>query len=133
MVTYASHGGQTAVDHVDVMGFVRSDVVRVTLVLRDGLERNIPLNPWRGFGFTEREAAPLVTAIRAYGADGEVLDDASLHIGPLCGGEAGPCSGERQWGQTPPQHCDETRAELCWREGSPASERRSPSRLLTVS
>jgi hypothetical protein len=93
MIKGVSSGGAdpTVVDHVEVIGFVRSDVARVTAVLPDGSEREVPLNRWRGFGFAAAANEGLPHALRALDADGQLLQESPLHVGPLCGGAAGPC------------------------------------------
>jgi hypothetical protein len=93
MIAGVSMGGAepTAVDHVEVIGFVRTDVVRVTAVLSDGAEHEVPLNRWRGFGFAAKAEDGLPRALRAFDTEGQLLEESPLHVGPLCGGAAGPC------------------------------------------
>jgi hypothetical protein len=93
MIKGVSAGGAepTTVDHVEVIGFVRSDVARVTAVLSDGAEQEVPLNRWRGFGLSVEAQESLPSALRAFDAEGRLLEESPLHVGPLCGGAAGPC------------------------------------------
>lgn len=92
-MSYVSMGGAklTVVDHVEVIGFVRSDVAKVTVVLADGSEQDVSLNRWRGFGFAAATAMNPPKAVRAFDASGRLIDERALEPSPVCGGAAGPC------------------------------------------
>jgi hypothetical protein len=90
---FSSSGGSNprALDWVTVVGFVRSDVVRVTGITSAGKAVPVEINPWLGFGFSS-PAAELPVSLRAYNADGELVNESALTpSSPLCGGDAGPC------------------------------------------
>jgi len=63
------------IDRVSFVGVVRSDVARVTLVTAKGLERELPLNQWRAFGFTTTSPRFFPAALRAYGGDGSLIEE----------------------------------------------------------
>lgn len=94
IVVAVSGGGArpTVVDHVEGVGFVRSDVTRVTVVFTDGSERDVALNAWRGFGFAG-VGDVLPREVRAFDESGRLVDETSVEMSPLCGGAAGPCTG----------------------------------------
>lgn len=94
IVSYVSMGGAklTVVDHLEVIGFARSDVASVAVVLSDGRNRNLPLNRWRGFGFAGATVATLPRAVRAFDADGRLIEERPIEPSPVCGGGAAPCA-----------------------------------------
>lgn len=96
IVRFESNGGPRPdqVGWASVVGLVRSDVSRLVAELADGSRRELPVNPWRGFGY---RAAPETAALAllAYDRDGALLERTELsRPTPLCGGAYGPCGAE---------------------------------------
>jgi hypothetical protein len=61
-----------------LVGFARSDMTRVVVTLQNGREEVIPLNPWRGFGYSATSKERLPVSVHAYRADGKVVEKATV-------------------------------------------------------
>lgn len=93
VLPYVSMEGRRfqAVDRATVMGIVRSDVSRVEITLADGSRRELRLNRWRAFAYMAGAPETLPKTLTAYGTNGSILEEVNVSVGPLCGGDAGPC------------------------------------------
>ncbi len=81
IVRFVGSAGPTVdvIDRVSLVGVVRSDVARVTLVTAKGVEQELPLNQWRAFGFTTTSPDSFPAALRAYGGDGSLIEELSTY------------------------------------------------------
>lgn len=77
IIRFVRDGGTRmgVVEWVTLVGVARGDVARVTLVTRAGTERELPVNAWRAFGFSTASEASFPAALRAYAADGSVIEE----------------------------------------------------------
>jgi hypothetical protein len=77
LVRFVRDGGTRigTVEWVTLVGLTRSDVARVTLVTAAGAERELSLNEWRAFGFSTASKVDFPAAVRAYAADGSVIEE----------------------------------------------------------
>lgn len=101
----ASGGGHrgSVVDYATVLGVVRSDVGLVELELQDDETIELPLNRWRGFGYSTTNPQRFPKRLTIYrtwsslfGHHQKLLDAVPLASedvspSPLCGGKYGPC------------------------------------------
>jgi hypothetical protein len=93
VLPYVSMGGRTlqSVDHAAVMGIARSDVSRIELTLVDGSRRKLSVNTWGAFAYLAGPGNSMPKTLEAYGADGSLLQEVNVSVGPVCGAAAGPC------------------------------------------
>lgn len=77
LMRYVMDGGTTigSVEWVSLIGLARSDVARVTLVTQSGAERALNLSRWRGFTYSADSADAFPSSLRAYDADGSVIEE----------------------------------------------------------
>jgi hypothetical protein len=77
LLRFVGDGGTTLgkVEWVNVVGLARSDVARLTLVTQGGSERELPINRWRGFTYSTDVQAGFPASLRAYDADGSVIEE----------------------------------------------------------
>jgi len=77
LLTYVASGGSTlgVTDWVRVVGLARGDVGRVTVVLRNGNEKELAFNEWRAYTYETDSDALVPTRIRAYGTDGALIEE----------------------------------------------------------
>lgn len=77
IIRFASSSGPTLdiVDRVIFVGIARDDVARVTVLVRSGAEQDLPLNRWRAFGFHTSSPDSFPVALRAYAADGFLIEE----------------------------------------------------------
>jgi hypothetical protein len=77
LVRFAFSGGSIVnkTDWTTLVGLARSDVSRVTMLTQNGNERSLALNRWRGFTYSAASASDFPAALRAYGADGSLIDE----------------------------------------------------------
>lgn len=101
----ASGGGHrgSVVDFATVLGVVRADVGLVQLELRDGETITLPLNRWRGFGYSATDPLRFPKTLTVYQTWGSFFRHHQRALGvvplahedvapsPLCGGSYGPC------------------------------------------
>jgi hypothetical protein len=76
IVTFSTAGGAPsgAVEHANVFGIARQDVARIVLERQNGSSAELPLNAWRAFAYDAESATALPATVRAYAADGRLLD-----------------------------------------------------------
>jgi hypothetical protein len=77
LVRYAASGGTVIgnVEWVNLVGFARSDVARVTLVTQEGSEQDLSLNRSRGFSYSSQNREAFPAALRAYDASGSLIQE----------------------------------------------------------
>jgi hypothetical protein len=77
LLRYAASGGTVIgnVEWVNLVGFARSDVARVTLVTQSGNEQDLSLNRWRGFRYSSQSKEAFPAALRAYEANGSLIQE----------------------------------------------------------
>jgi len=76
IIRFVADGGTQLgiVSWVTVVGVVRSDVSRLTVVTTAGEERKLALNQWRAFAYAPSSGPDFPTALRAYGTDGSLIE-----------------------------------------------------------
>lgn len=76
IIRFVADGGTKLgiVSWVTVVGVVRSDVSRLTVVTTAGEERKLALNQWRAFAYAPSSGPDFPTALRAYGTDGSLIE-----------------------------------------------------------
>jgi hypothetical protein len=85
-VIYALTGGGSKPDvvtRIELAGVARDDVARVELTLATGTQLDLPLNQWRGFGYSADEGDALPRALKAYDSADKVIFDADVSAFPL--------------------------------------------------
>lgn len=77
LLTYVASGGSTlgVTDWARIVGLTRGDVSRVTVVLRNGDEKELALNEWRAYRYETDTDAFAPTRIRAYGSNGALIEE----------------------------------------------------------
>jgi hypothetical protein len=77
IIRFVADGGTTLdiVRWVTVVGVVRSDVPRLTVITTGGEERELALNQWRAFGYAPASRPDFPTALRAYGSNGSLMEE----------------------------------------------------------
>jgi hypothetical protein len=101
-VTQGGHRG-SVVDYVTVAGVARSDVGRVELELQHGETIDLPLNRWRGFGYSTTDSRRFPKTLSVYRTWSYLFGHHSKEVAsipllrqsvepsPLCGKGIGPC------------------------------------------
>jgi hypothetical protein len=102
----SSAGGHrgSVVDYANLIGVVRADVGRVELELVDGETIALPLNRWRGFGYSTTDPHRFPKTLSVYRTWSSFFRHHEKLVGqlplqqvhglaptPLCGGNYGPC------------------------------------------
>jgi hypothetical protein len=102
----ASGGGHrgSVVDYSTLVGVARADVGRVELELVNGETIELPLNRWRGFGYSTTDAKRFPKTLSVYRTWSSFFRSREKLVGelplqqvkgleptPLCGGVYGPC------------------------------------------
>ena len=77
IIRFVADGGRTlgAVEWVTMVGVVRSDISRLTVLTIRGEERDLALNQWRAFAYAPGSRPDFPTALRGYGADGSLIEE----------------------------------------------------------
>jgi hypothetical protein len=77
IIRFVADGGPTlgVVEWVTMVGVVRDDVSRLTVLTTRGEERELALNQWRAFAYAPASRPSFPTALRAYGADGSLIEE----------------------------------------------------------
>ncbi|HEY2940526.1 MAG TPA: hypothetical protein VGJ27_12005 [Gaiellaceae bacterium] len=102
-VSGGGHGG-SVVDYSTIVGVARADVGRVELELVNGETIELPLNRWRGFGYSTTDASRFPKTLSVYRTWSSFFRSHEKLVGelplqqvkgleptPLCGGVYGPC------------------------------------------
>ena len=77
LIRFAASGGTVIgnTEWVNIAGFARSDVARVTLVTQGGTEKDLSLNRWRGFRYSSQSRDTFPASVRAYDANGSLIQE----------------------------------------------------------
>jgi hypothetical protein len=102
-VSGGGHRG-SVVDYSTIVGVARADVGRVELELVNGETIDLPLNRWRGFGYSTTDASRFPKTLSVYRTWSSFFRSHEKLVGelplqqvkgleptPLCGGIYGPC------------------------------------------
>lgn len=77
LLRFVGDGGTSLgrVEWVNVIGFGRSDVARVTVVTQHGAEHELRLNRWRGFTYSTDVEMEFPVSLRAYDTAGSLIEE----------------------------------------------------------
>jgi hypothetical protein len=77
IIRFVMDGGTNLgqVQWVTVVGAVRSDVARLTVLTTNGEERELSLNRWRAFAYAPASSTDFPVSLRAYDSDGSLIEE----------------------------------------------------------